>query len=59
MMDRNTSSDHKNQRRVMISPRNANRRPTMAAKTVLDTLMAALILCAGAFVGAALLGIIP
>ena len=59
MMGRNTSSDHKNQRRVMISPRNANRRPTMAANTVLDTLMAVLILCAGAFVGAALLGIIP
>ena len=31
----------------------------MAAKTVLDTLMAVAILCAGAFVGAALLGIIP
>jgi len=59
MMDRNTSSDHKNQRRVMSSPRNANRRPIMAANTVLDSLMAVLILCAGAFVGAALLGIIP
>ena len=59
MMDRNTSSDHKNQRWVMISPRKANRRTTMAANTVLDTLMAVLILCAGAFVGAALLGIIP
>ena len=47
-MDRNTSSDHKNQRWMRISPRNANRRPTMAANTVLDTLMAALILCAGA-----------
>ena len=59
MTDRSTSSDRKNQRPVMISPRNANRRPTMAANTVLDTLMAVLILCAGAFVGAALLGIIP
>jgi len=58
MMDRNTSSDHKNQRRVMISPRNANRKPTMAANTVLDFLMAVLILCVGAFVGAALLGMI-
>ena len=59
MMDRNTSSDHKNQRRVMIFLRIANRRPTMAANTVVDSLMAILILCAGAFVGAALLGIIP
>ena len=59
MMDRNTSSDHKNQRRVMIFLRNANRMPTMAAKTVVDSLMAVLILCAGAFVGAALLGIVP
>jgi len=58
MMGRNTSSDHKKQRRVMISPRNANRRPTMAANTVLDFLIAVLILCAGAFVGAALLGMI-
>lgn len=31
----------------------------MAAKAVLDTLLAVAILCAGAYVGAALLGMVP
>ena len=45
-------------RQTANSARNASRRLSMAARTLLDIFLAAVILCAGVFVGAALLGII-